>query len=59
MRAPAKLALYAAALAAVFAVSFGAGRVLVPQSVVDDWNHQSTVSDHGTAEPKGDESGHR
>ncbi len=58
MRAPAKLALYAAALAAVFAVSFGAGRVLVPQSVVDDWNHQSTVSDHGT-EPKGDESGHR
>ena len=46
------------ALAAVFAISFGAGRVLVPQSFVDDRNTQSTVSDHGT-EPKGDESGHR
>ena len=59
MRAPTKLALYAAALVAVFAISFGAGRVLVPGSAVDDWNHRPTATDHGTTEPKGDESGHR
>ncbi|WP_217132452.1 hypothetical protein [Leucobacter chinensis] len=48
MRAGTKLALYGAGLVVAFAASYGLAGVLVPDSVVHDWNERASMTEeHG------------
>lgn len=46
MRASTKLALYGAGLVVAFAASYGLAGVLVPDSVVHDWNERAATTEH-------------
>lgn len=62
MKAPVKLAIYAATLAVLFAASFGIARAITPASVVEDWNKRATPQHSMSSDPaaeKEGEDGHR
>lgn len=46
MRAPVRLALYGAGLAAAFGAAFGIAGAVVPDSDVDSWTQKSQSDEH-------------
>ena len=46
MKTPVRLALYLAALVAVFGAAFGIGGLVVPESAVHNWTQQTDTHDN-------------
>lgn len=52
MRAATRLALYGVGVVVAFGASFGLAGLLVPDSVVENWNKTSQVDEHDSQSDK-------